>query len=79
VLFSLAEELGQAGVFAKEQRQNTGGHGIKRSKMPDGALASGTSHDGDHVMRGEAGRFIEYEKTVHAEAIVSHFSVQDGI
>ena len=66
VLLGLAEELREARVFAEEQRENSGGHGVERAEVADGFFAGGAAHDGDYVVRGHAGGFVEYQKTVHA-------------
>ena len=66
VLFGLVEELGEAGVFAEEEREDSGGHGVERAEVADGFFSGGATDDGDDVVRGHAGGLVEYEETVHA-------------
>ncbi len=57
--FRGGEELGEAGVLAEQQRENTGGHGVERAEVADGAFAGGAADDVDYVVRGHSRGFIE--------------------
>jgi hypothetical protein len=65
VFFGLTKELGEAGVFAEEKGKDSGGHGVEGAEVAYGFLSGGAADDGDDIVRGEAGGFVEYEETVH--------------
>jgi hypothetical protein len=58
-------ELGQAREVAEHKRQDSGGRWVKGSEMADRALTENSAHAIDHVVRREAGRFIDDYDTVH--------------
>ena len=66
VLVRLPEELGEPGVLAEQQRQNSGSHRVERAEVADGFLASSAADDSDYIVRGDAGGFVENKKTIHA-------------
>ncbi len=71
VLLRLAEVLGEAGVFAQQEREDAGGHGIEGAEMADGFFAGDAADEGDHVVRGHARCFVDDEEAVHA-SLVEH-------
>ena len=71
----LREELGQAGVAAEQQGQDAGGHGVKGAEMADGFFTSGAADEGDDVVRGEGGGFVEDQKAVERHGVFGDFSV----
>jgi hypothetical protein len=52
-------ELRQAREVAEDNRQDSGGRGVKGSEMTDGALTENSSHAIDHVVRSQPWRFID--------------------
>ena len=66
VLLRLPEELGQPGIFAQQQRQYPRSHRVQRPQVPYGFFARSPPDHRDHVMRSNAGWFINYKKSVHA-------------
>ncbi len=63
--FSRGEVLREAGVFAKQQRQNASGHGVERAEMADGFLTGDAAQSMDHVVAGHAAGLVDYEESVH--------------
>ena len=55
---------------ADYQRKDAGGHRVKGTEMPDRALAENAADPVDHVVRGQAGRFIDYEYAVHEDLVI---------
>ena len=58
-------ELRQAREVAEDNGQDSGSRGIQGAEMTDGALAENAAHTIDHVVRGETGRLIDDEDTIH--------------
>ena len=64
--FGGGEELGEAGVLAEQQWEDSGGHGVEGAEVADGAFAGGAAHDINDVVRGEAGGFVDNQESVHS-------------
>jgi hypothetical protein len=60
-------ELRQARQIAKYNRQDSGGRGVKGAEMTDRALAENSADAIDHVVRRQAGRFIDDYDTIHGD------------
>ena len=58
-LLGMDVELRQAREVAEDNRQNSGGRGVEGSEMADRALPENSAHAIDHVVRSQAGRFID--------------------
>ena len=49
----------------EDQRQNTSGDGIERAQVPNLFEARNAAEARDHIVRSPAGRFVDYDDTVH--------------
>ena len=55
----------EPGVVAEKNREDPGGHRIKRAKMADGLFPGNAPQPADDVVTGDAAGFIYDEKAVH--------------
>ena len=69
-LVAMEIELRQACGATDNQRQNTGGDGIERAQVPNFFSSGNAAEASDNVVRSPAGRFVDYDDTVHVEEVV---------
>ena len=64
-LFRGRKILRQPRVFAHQQRQHAGGHGVQRTQMPDRSLSCDLAQPVHHVVAGDSFWFVDDKKPVH--------------
>ncbi len=52
-------------MLAQQERRTPVRHGIEGAEMADGFFAGDAADEGDHVVRGHAGGFVDDEETIH--------------
>jgi hypothetical protein len=79
--FGVFIELAQAGHFADDQREHTGGHGIEGTEVSDGTFAEDSAHASHDIVRGPTAWFVDDHHTVewHASGIVYGEAVRGQI
>ena len=55
----------QARHVSHNERQHSRCHGIEGTEVTDIALVEDPANAGDHVVRGNPRRFIDYKDTIH--------------
>src|SRR6266498_1482045 len=64
-LFRRHVELSQPSQISEHQWQHAGRQRIECTQVPDRSLLQNAAHTIDDIVRGEAGRLIDYEDAIH--------------
>jgi len=78
MLFGGREVLREAGVFAEQEWEDAGSHGIERAEVADGLFAGDAAETADDVVAGDTGGFIYDEKAVHWFTLAARAAAWDG-